>query len=118
MNVTCTGSGHKGWPEYAPYVGIIVTAAATHIPEALVGQLTPGGRLVIPIERPNFRQELMLVEKGQNEETQVNSILGVAFVPLLDECGNRNGATNGMSSTKRVRMSSMSLASLAMHAML
>ncbi len=82
---TCTGNGHNGWPEYAPYDGIIVTAAASHIPEALVQQLKPGGRLVIPVGLPGFHQELMLVEKGENGETQVNSVLGVAFVPLVDE---------------------------------
>ena len=81
---TCTGNGHNGWPEYAPYDGIIVTAAATHIPKALVEQLKPGGRLVIPVGLPSFHQELMLVEKNQNGETQVTSVLGVAFVPLVD----------------------------------
>lgn len=82
---TCTGNGHQGWPEHAPYDGIIVTAAATHIPEALVDQLKPGGRLAIPIGLPSFHQELMLVEKGQNGETKVTSVLGVAFVPLVDD---------------------------------
>jgi len=82
---TCTGNGHNGWPEYAPYDGIIVTAAATHIPNALVEQLKPGGRLAIPVGLTGFHQELMLVEKDQNGETQVSSILGVAFVPLVDD---------------------------------
>jgi protein-L-isoaspartate(D-aspartate) O-methyltransferase len=80
---TCTGNGHKGWPEHAPYDGIIVTAAATHIPPALVEQLKPGGRLVIPVGMSGFHQELMLVEKDQGGETQVKSVLGVAFVPLV-----------------------------------
>ena len=82
---TCIGNGHKGWPENAPYDGIIVTAAATYMPEALVEQLKPGGRLVIPIGLPNFHQELMLVEKDLNGETRVTSVLGVAFVPLVDD---------------------------------
>lgn len=81
----CTGDGHDGWPEYAPYDGIIVTAAATHIPEALTDQLSPGGRLVIPVGLPGLHQELMLVEKDQNGETHVTSILGVAFVPLVSK---------------------------------
>ena len=82
---TCTGNGYKGWPEHAPYDGIIVTAAATHIPEALVEQLKPGGRMAIPVGLPHFHQELMLVEKDQAGETHVTSVLGVAFVPLVDD---------------------------------
>jgi protein-L-isoaspartate(D-aspartate) O-methyltransferase len=81
----CTGNGYYGWPEHAPYDGIIVTAAASHIPEALVEQLKPGGRLAIPIGLPGLHQELMLVEKDKNGETQVNSILAVAFVPLVEK---------------------------------
>jgi protein-L-isoaspartate(D-aspartate) O-methyltransferase len=82
---TCVGNGHKGWPENAPYDGIIVTAAATHIPQALVEQLKPGGRLVIPVGLPGYHQELMLIEKDQNGETQATNVLGVAFVPLVDD---------------------------------
>ena len=82
---TCIGNGHKGWPEHAPYDGILVTAAATHIPEALVEQLKPEGRLAIPIGLPGYHQELLLVEKDKNGQTQVSSILDVAFVPLVDE---------------------------------
>ena len=82
---TCIGNGHKGWPENAPYDGIIVTAAATHIPEPLMEQLKPGGRLAIPIGLPHFHQELMLVEKDLNGETKTTSVLGVAFVPLVDD---------------------------------
>ncbi|MDT8384682.1 MAG: protein-L-isoaspartate(D-aspartate) O-methyltransferase [Gammaproteobacteria bacterium] len=82
---TCIGNGHNGWPEHAPYDGIIVTAAATHIPEALVEQLKPGGRLVIPVGLTGFHQQLILVEKDQNGETRVSDILAVAFVPLVDE---------------------------------
>lgn len=82
---TCIGNGHYGWPEHAPYDGIIVTAAASHIPEALVEQLKPGGRLVIPVGLPHFHQELMLIEKDSNGNTQANSVLGVAFVPLVND---------------------------------
>lgn len=81
---TCVGNGYEGWPEHAPYDGIIVTAAATHIPEALVKQLKPGGRLVIPIGMPYLHQELMLLEKHKNGQTEVTKILDVAFVPLVD----------------------------------
>jgi len=80
---TCAGSGYDGWAEHAPYEGIIVTAAATHIPPALIDQLEPGGRLVIPVGQPYSHQELMLVEKDQQGESHVKSVLGVAFVPLV-----------------------------------
>lgn len=82
---TRIGNGYLGWPEYAPYDSIIVTAAASHIPEALLEQLKPGGRLVIPIGLPYMRQELMLVEKDNENNTHVKDILGVAFVPLQEE---------------------------------
>lgn len=81
---TSIGNGYEGWPEHAPYDGIIVTAAASHIPEALVEQLKPGGRLVIPVGLPYFHQELMVVSKNMQGETQTKSVLGVAFVPLVD----------------------------------
>lgn len=78
------GNGYEGWPEHAPYDGIIVTAAAPFIPEALVDQLKPGGRMVIPVGQPHFHQELMLVEKDEENEIKTTSVLGVAFVPLVD----------------------------------
>ena len=84
---TRSGNGYYGWPEHAPYDGIIVTAAATHIPEALTEQLKPGGRLVIPIGLPYMRQELMLLTKDLKGHTRVDSILGVAFVPMIDSDG-------------------------------
>jgi len=80
----CSGNGYAGWPEHAPYDGIIVTAAASHIPPALVEQLKPGGRLVIPVGLPHMPQELLLVEKDDAGETHTRDILGVAFVPLKD----------------------------------
>jgi len=82
---TCTGNGYEGWPEHAPYDGIIVTAAATHIPQPLIDQLKPGGRLVIPVGPPHLHQELLLVEKDETGNTQTTSILGVAFVPLVNK---------------------------------
>lgn len=82
-NVTCRlGDGHFGWEDHAPYDGIIVTAAAVSIPEPLVEQLKPGGRLVIPVGYPHFAQELMLVEKNESGEISQRDVLGVAFVPL------------------------------------
>ena len=85
-NITSiTGNGYDGWPEHAPYDGIIVTAAATHIPKPLIGQLKPGGKLVIPVGRPHLYQELTVVEKDENGEIDIREVLGVAFVPLQGE---------------------------------
>ncbi|MGR9073655.1 MAG: protein-L-isoaspartate(D-aspartate) O-methyltransferase [Gammaproteobacteria bacterium] len=84
-NVTTRiGNGYRGWPEFAPYDGIIVTAAATHIPQALVDQLKPGGRMVLPVGLPYAHQELILLKKDDKGDTEVSDILAVAFVPLVD----------------------------------
>ena len=81
---TRVGNGYHGWPEHAPYDGIIVTAAATYIPEELVEQLKPGGRMAIPVGLPYRHQELMLVKKDEQGKTVTESVLGVAFVPLVE----------------------------------
>jgi len=90
-----TGNGYDGWPEHAPYDAIIVTAAASHIPQALIEQLKFGGRLVIPVGLPYMPQELMLVEKDEQGEIHARDILGVAFVPLQEE--NSANSSNGIS---------------------
>ena len=79
------GDGYFGWPEKAPFDGIIVTAAADHIPPPLVEQLKPGGRMVIPVGNPFQIQTLMLVTKGNKgpRDLQVRSLMPVAFVPLV-----------------------------------
>jgi protein-L-isoaspartate(D-aspartate) O-methyltransferase len=77
-----TGDGHSGWPEHAPYDGIIITAAATHLPQALIDQLKPGGRLVIPVGRPYMTQDLLLVTKDLEGRLHVRDVLEVAFVPM------------------------------------
>ncbi len=79
------GNGFNGWPEYAPYDAIIVTAAARQIPGPLIEQLKPGGRMVIPLGRPYSHQELTLVEKDEDGELDIRDILAVAFVPFLGE---------------------------------
>ncbi|HHJ16548.1 MAG TPA: protein-L-isoaspartate(D-aspartate) O-methyltransferase [Gammaproteobacteria bacterium] len=81
---TRIGNGYQGWPEHAPYDGIIVTAAATHIPAALVEQLRPGGRMAIPVGQPYSHQELMLVRKDARGKVLADSVLGVAFVPMVE----------------------------------
>lgn len=75
------GDGAAGWPEHAPYDGIIVTAAAREVPPALVEQLKTGGRLVIPIGGPNG-QDLRLLEKQSDGSVKSRSVIPVAFVPL------------------------------------
>ena len=82
------GDGYYGWPQHAPYDGIIVTAAAPYIPEPLVEQLKIGARLVIPVGRPYMHQELMLVEKTAGGQTEIKDILSVAFVPLTGKHEN------------------------------
>lgn len=81
---TRMGNGYEGWPDHAPYNGIIVTAAAGYIPPALIEQLKPGGRLVIPVGQPYSHQELILVEKDPQGEIHIRDILSVAFVPMVD----------------------------------
>lgn len=76
------GDGYYGWKEHAPFDGIVVTAAAGHIPPPLLDQLKPGGRMIIPVGGPFFVQQLMLVEKGQQGEIRTRQVLPVAFVPL------------------------------------
>ena len=74
-----TGDGYQGWPESAPFDGIIVTAAPDHIPQPLIDQLATGGRLIIPVGRGE--QELMLLEKGPQGVTR-RSTIPVRFVPM------------------------------------
>ncbi len=76
------GDGSAGWPARAPYDGILVTAAGRSVPPALVEQLRPGGRLVIPIGDSPFSQDLVLVEKDRDGRTHRRALLPVAFVPL------------------------------------
>ncbi len=81
------GDGNAGWPEHAPYDGIIVTAAAVKVPAALPAQLRNGGRMVIPVGE-NGSQELVLVEKSASGVVSERSILPVAFVPLVGGRGH------------------------------
>ena len=77
------GDGYAGWPEEAPFDGIILTAAPPEIPKALIDQLKPGGRLVAPVGRTVFSQELVLVEKDRNGRVRERSVLPVRFVPMV-----------------------------------
>jgi protein-L-isoaspartate(D-aspartate) O-methyltransferase len=85
-NVTVrAGDGYAGWPEHAPFDGIIVTAAAPEIPPPLLQQLKPGGKLVIPVGEEHGYQELLLVEVGDDGKVRKRSMLPVRFVPLTGE---------------------------------
>jgi protein-L-isoaspartate(D-aspartate) O-methyltransferase len=77
------GDGYAGWPEEAPFDAIVVTAGADSIPPALIEQLAPGGRLVMPVGDPLLDQELVLVEKDPAGRVASRRILPVRFVPLL-----------------------------------
>ena len=76
------GDGYYGWPSEAPFDGIVVTAAAGHIPPPLIKQLKPGGRMVIPVGGRFQVQQLMLVEKSVDDKVTTRQILPVRFVPL------------------------------------
>jgi len=76
------GDGYAGWPEKAPFDGIVVTAAAPSIPPALVAQLKLGGRMVIPVGR-GFVQYLKLITKRADGGTDERSLIPVRFVPLV-----------------------------------
>ena len=81
-NVTTrTGDGYAGWPEAAPFDAIVVTAAPDHVPDALVEQLAPGGRLVIPVGTRGGVQSLLLLEKTAEGVVRRN-LMPVSFVPL------------------------------------
>ena len=74
--------GTLGWSPYAPYDAIVVTAGGSEIPQALIDQLAPGGRLVIPVG-PSGAQSLRLVERTTRGTTVEQDLGGVTFVPLL-----------------------------------
>jgi protein-L-isoaspartate(D-aspartate) O-methyltransferase len=79
---TRIGDGYLGWPEAAPFDAIVVTAAPDHIPQPLVDQLKPGGRLVIPVGGQLGGQDLLVIEKSADGRTIKRTALPVRFVPL------------------------------------
>jgi len=81
------GDGSLGYPDRAPYDRIVVTAAAPKIPQPLVGQLRPGGILVIPVGGRLFPQELVRARKDEKGRIERASLGGVAFVPLIGKEG-------------------------------
>lgn len=77
------GDGYAGWPEKAPFDGIVVTAAAAQVPPALIEQLKPGGRMVIPVGASYAVQELVVVTKRADGTLEQRRVLPVRFVPLV-----------------------------------
>jgi protein-L-isoaspartate(D-aspartate) O-methyltransferase len=76
------GDGWEGWPALAPYNGIIVTAVATDVPQALLDQLAPGGRMVIPVGSGEVQQLLLIIREEHGFSRRV--LEAVRFVPLLN----------------------------------
>ncbi|KAF2293248.1 hypothetical protein GH714_040610 [Hevea brasiliensis] len=83
------GDGRQGWPEFAPYDAIHVGAAAPEIPHALVDQLKPGGRMVIPVG--NIFQDLKVIDKNQDGSISVRSETSVRYVPLTSRDAQLRG---------------------------
>ena len=78
------GDGYLGWPEYAPFDAVIVTASPNHLPPPLLTQLKEGGRLIMPLGSTTFYQNLTLVTKRLGK-VEVKELGAVAFVPLVGE---------------------------------
>jgi len=85
------GDGYAGWPEKAPFDGIVVTAAAPSIPRALVEQLKPGARMVIPVGSDGFIQYLKLVTRRADGGYDEKEVIPVRFVPLVPGGKARSG---------------------------
>jgi protein-L-isoaspartate(D-aspartate) O-methyltransferase len=78
-----TGDGYRGWPEAAPFDAILVTAAPDHVPKALVEQLAPNGRMILPVG--DLEQSLILIEKDGQGNVHEREVLPVRFVPMTGE---------------------------------
>ena len=76
-----TGDGYRGWPEAAPFDGILVTAAPPAVPQPLIDQLAVGGRMVIPVGREWSAQDLLVIEKQPSGVVR-RAALPVRFVPF------------------------------------
>lgn len=83
--VTKRGDGAKGWKEVAPFERIIVTAAASDIPSALIEQLSAGGIMIIPVGENIAEQKLLRIRKDDTGKITAESLLDVRFVPLVED---------------------------------
>jgi len=81
------GDGRQGWPEEAPFDGIVVTAAPRQVPASLVAQLAPGGRLVVPVGGAGEQELWRLTRVGDGPEISWERITAVRFVPLTGQVG-------------------------------
>jgi protein-L-isoaspartate(D-aspartate) O-methyltransferase len=81
------GDGYKGWPEEAPFDAILLTAAPPSIPEPLLAQLKPGGRMVLPVG--TVAQELLVLTKRSDGTVETRNVLPVRFVPMTGEAQSR-----------------------------
>jgi len=87
-NITVrSGDGYRGWVEHAPFDLIIVAAAPDHVPQPLLDQLAPGGRLVLPVG--GYPQELVVVEKQKDGTIRRRNVAPVMFVPMTGEAQGR-----------------------------
>jgi protein-L-isoaspartate(D-aspartate) O-methyltransferase len=87
--VTKTGDGYQGWAEHAPFDAIMVTAAPREVPQPLIDQLKPGGKLVVPVGGQQAGQSLLIVEKQPDGKIVRRNVLAVRFVPLTDKAGKQ-----------------------------
>jgi protein-L-isoaspartate(D-aspartate) O-methyltransferase len=83
------GDGYFGWKEHAPYDGIIVTCAPEKIPAPLIDQLKPGGRIVIPVGKEGWIQNLVVVKKSKNGKISEKKLYGVRFVPMTGKADEK-----------------------------
>jgi protein-L-isoaspartate(D-aspartate) O-methyltransferase len=79
------GDGSCGWPDAAPFDAILAAASGSHVPQALIDQLAPGGRLVMPVGGQLWAQKLLKVTKLADGRTKRESLGKVRFVPLIGE---------------------------------
>ena len=81
------GDGTRGWREAAPFDAILAAASGSHVPPALIEQLAPDGRIVMPLGEPGRVQELVKVTKRKDGRLKKENLGGVRFVPLIGEEG-------------------------------
>ena len=84
------GDGYKGWPEEEPFDRIIVTAAPEKVPEALLDQLKPGGRMVLPVGPRWWGQDLLVIEKDERGKVVRKNTIPVRFVPMIRQKERKN----------------------------
>lgn len=90
------GNGMQGWAEDGPYNAIHVGASAAEIPRALLDQLAPGGRLVLPVGAPGDKQSLKVIDRDDKDGFYSKDMMGVQYVPLTSkEVQLRGGLLSG-----------------------